>query len=71
MVDFDDIDGWSPKLFDALKDHISAEVASAIATSSHKHDEDACRVLFKLADCDAIIDKTLAWIRLVSLVVGR
>jgi hypothetical protein len=52
-----------------LKDHISADVAAALAV--HEHEEDAhamLKLLFELADRDAIIDKTLAWLRSETIV---
>jgi hypothetical protein len=63
LLDFDEIDDWAPKLAAALKDHVPDTVRSRIAVRALEYIEDARDVLFELADRDAIIDATLAWVR--------
>ena len=68
MVDFDDIDGWSAELGSALQPCVSEATAGTLVAAAPELIEDARDLLFDLADRDAVIDKTLAWIRSTSLV---
>jgi hypothetical protein len=62
VLDFDNIDGWAPKLADALESLIPNSVGSGLVAAAPEYTEDARNVLFRLTDRDAIIDAALAWV---------
>ena len=68
MIDFDSVHDWFPNLSGLLNDHVPAEVIARIQTASLEFFEDARKLLFQLADREAIIDATLAWIRSDTIV---
>lgn len=63
MIDYDDIDSWSPVLSGVLTECVSHTVRRNIAASKPKYIEDARALLFELADRDAVLDATLAWLQ--------
>jgi hypothetical protein len=63
MVDFDDIDDWAPKLSAALRPHVPGSVELQLVAAAPQYIEDARDMLFNSTDRDALIDKTLNWIR--------
>ena len=67
LLDFDDIDDWTPRLAAALKDHVPGNIGSLLAARSPEYIEDARDILFEVADRDAIIDAALAWVRSSTL----
>jgi hypothetical protein len=62
MIDFDDIDDWSPRLAFALGGLVPASVAPSLENAKLRYVEDACDMLFRLADREAILDATLTWL---------
>jgi hypothetical protein len=67
MVSFDEIDDWSPRLSAALRPFVSSSVAHTVAEAAPEYIEDACELLFELANREAVIDATLTWIRSTTI----
>jgi hypothetical protein len=63
VVDFDQIEGWSPQLKKALSAPVTDLTLSSIRRANPKYVEDARDLLFKLAGRDEVIDATLEWLR--------
>lgn len=67
LLDFEDIDDWTPRLAAALKDHVPGNIGAMLAARSPEYIEDARDILFELADREAIIEAALAWVRSSTL----
>jgi hypothetical protein len=67
VVDFDSIDDWAPELGDVLHPVVTDMVRRKLAAAEPAEPREARRLLFELADRDAIIDATLAWIRSITV----
>jgi hypothetical protein len=63
VIDFDQIEGWSPQLKEVLSAHVTDLTLSSIRRANPEYVEDARDLLFKLAGRDAVIDATLEWLR--------
>jgi len=68
VIDFDQIDAWSPQLRGALSAVVTDRTLSSIRRENPEYDE-ARDLLFKLAGRDAVIDATLEWLR-SSVIAG-
>jgi hypothetical protein len=68
MIDFDDLDDWSPKLAEALHGYLPDSTEVALRTAAPPFTEDARDHLFDLAGRDPIISRTLDWIRSTAIV---
>lgn len=66
-IDYDAIEDWAPSLAAALGAHISSSIEVALKAARPEFVEDARRCLFDLADREALIDATLEWIRLNTI----
>jgi hypothetical protein len=62
MIDFDNIDDWAPKLARILRGQVPESLEMNLLSTAPEYFEDARDILFRLADREAIIDATLAWI---------
>jgi hypothetical protein len=67
VVDFDQIEGWSPQLKEALSAPVTDLTLSSIRRANPKYVEDARDLLFKLAGRDEVIDATLEWLRFSTI----
>lgn len=63
VIEFNNINDWSPTLSDALSDLVSDDVRQKLRAASSDYVEDALDLLLNLAGADAIIDATLGVIR--------
>jgi len=63
VIDFDQIEGWSPQLKKALSASVTDLTLSSIRRANPSYVEDARDLLFTLAGRDDVIEATLAWLR--------
>jgi hypothetical protein len=63
VVDFDQIEGWSPQLKEALSTLVTDLTLSSIRRAKPNYVEDARDLLLTLAGRDDVIDATLEWLR--------
>jgi hypothetical protein len=66
MLDFDNIDDWAPKLTAALSQHVPDSVKQKLvgAIPEYEFIEDVQNKFFDLTDRIAIIDATMAWLKM-------
>jgi len=62
LIDYDNIEDWAPELDEALGAVVPESARAAIRKEAPRYVEDAQRLLLRLTDRDAVIDRTLAWI---------
>lgn len=67
IIDFDEIDYWSPKLMEALGPHLPGSIAQTLQIAQPEFLEDARDLLFDITDRESIIDATLSWIRSTTI----
>jgi hypothetical protein len=67
MLDFDNIDDWTPKLAEALRDHVPWSAVHKLQAAKPQYIEDARDQLLELTNRDAVIDAMLAWIRSTTI----
>jgi hypothetical protein len=58
VINFDDIDGWAPRLEHAIKDYVPDAIKAAVAQQAPEFVEEARDQLLKATDRDAVIDAT-------------
>jgi hypothetical protein len=63
MLDYDAVDDWSPSLKVALNEVVDADAMKAVAVSRVEYIEDALELLLKCTEREAVIQRTLAWVR--------
>ena len=63
MIDFDQIEGWSPQLKEALSPPVTDLILSSIQRANQKYVEDPRELLFDLAGREDVIGATLEWLR--------
>jgi hypothetical protein len=63
LVDYDDIERWSPQLTHALAAVVTDTTFASIRKARPEFIEDALDLLFELAGRDTVIDPTLEWLR--------
>lgn len=69
LVDFDEIDVWAPSLGGLLCDILPEGFKEDLVSQQPEYVEDAQKLLFDMGDRDAIIDRTLEWLS-VNTIVG-
>ncbi len=68
MIDFDNIDEWSPSLTEVLRELLPDDLEDRLSELAPEYIEDAVGILFDIADKDAIIDATLSWVQSSQIV---